>query len=162
MFVSEVRKQKDNPYASLYSGFELKWAHYKTIVMWMKMLQILPTVVITSVVVKDQIPNKGRLAPTIAGLSAALIMGVFLGLALRASPYVDRTNDRMDHVSRFVLFVTQVRSCLCVDRIKYGWVWALALNAASFASMAFSVSATIYVMSCCQTGENVDRRTKVV
>ena len=77
-------------YASLYSGFELKWAHYKTIIMWMKMLQILPTVVITSVVVKDQIPNKGRLAPTIAGLSAALIMGTFLSLALRASPYVDR------------------------------------------------------------------------
>ena len=116
------------------------------------MLQILPTVVITSVVVKDQIPNKGRLAPTIAGLSAALIMGIFLSLALRASPYVDRTNDRMDHVSRFVLFVTP---CIAVvsawTESSMEWVWALALNAASFASMAFSVSATIYVMSCCQT-----------
>ena len=104
------------------------------------MLQILPTVVIASVVVKDQIPNKGRLAPTIAGLSAALIMGIFLSLALRASPYVDRTNDRMDHVSRFVLFVTP---CIAVvsawtESSDMEWVWALALNAASFASMAFS------------------------
>jgi hypothetical protein len=152
MFVNEVRKQKDNPYSSLYSGFEMKWAHYKTVIMWMKMLQILPTVVVTSVVVKDQIPNKGKLAPTIAGLMAAAIMGVFLSLALKASPYVDRVNDRMDHVSRLVLFVTP---CMAVAATWTGasleWVWALALNAASFASAAFSVSATFYVMSCCQT-----------
>ena len=152
MFVSEVRKQKENPYASLYSGFEMKWAHYKTLVMWMKLLQILPTVVISSVVVTDFLPSKGKMGGTIGGLMAAAVMGVFLVLALRASPYVDKINDRMDHVSRVVLFITP---CIAVASLWTGSsleiVWGFALNLASFASAAFSISATIYVMSCCQT-----------
>jgi hypothetical protein len=158
IFLAEVRKHGQNPYASLYTGFEMEWANYKAIVMGMKFLQLLPTVVLTSELVGKRL-NGGDINKTendiaeIGGSAcAAVIMLAFLYLACKASPYVDPINDKMDHVSRAVLFITPVVAVISnFTGSGMTIVWTIVLNLSAAASAGFSLMMMIYVMACCQT-----------
>ena len=160
IFLMEVRKNRHNPYASIYTGFEQQWANYKAIIMGMKFLQLLPTVFLTSSLIgprlnggKINVTGGGRdMAEVVGSACAALIMLLFLMLACKASPYVDPINDRMDHVSRSVLFATPVIAILSnFTGSNLEFLWSIILNLSAAASALFSLMAMIYVMACFQT-----------
>ena len=153
IFLAEVRKHRHNPYASLYTGFEMEWANYKAIVMGMKFLQLLPTVLLTSKTVSEALngddinKQEGNLAEVLGAGLAALVMLLFAGLAFKASPYVDPINDKMDHVSRVVLFITLI-AVASKFRPSMDFVWAIVLNLVP--SPWILNHDDHYVMACCK------------
>ena len=83
MFLLEVRKNKDNPYVSLYSGFEEEWAHYKIIVMFFKFMQILTSVLLASDFISNLLPQQegGLNLTVIQGACSFILMLSFLMMA---------------------------------------------------------------------------------
>ena len=115
IFLAEVRKHRHNPYASLYTGFEMEWANYKAIVMGMKFLQLLPTVLLTSKTVSKALNGDDINKQEECGRGSRCRIGrsrhaIVRWTCFKASPYVDPINDKMDHVSRCALHYTLHRS----------------------------------------------------
>ena len=98
----EVKKHADNPYTSLYKGYQQNWASYKVIVMGVKFFQIGAAVLATSDILGRDILVFSQ-AQLLAAVGAVISMGLFLGLSLKASPFVDPVNDKMEAVSKGAL-----------------------------------------------------------
>ena len=85
--------QVHSPFLFLYSGFERQWSGYKSFVMFVKFLLILPCVVCV-----------GNLQ-----LQAVLSLVVLIGYAavcLQTTPYIDHRKDKMEAVGRVAAVVT--------------------------------------------------------
>lgn len=110
LYAVAVRKAGSNPYVSLYSGYEQNWSRYKMFVMNMKLLQMIPTILLTShYMEKFAMPESDNAAANQAllqSIASTIVMILFAGLSFKAAPFIDRTNDKMDQVSRVVLIVT--------------------------------------------------------
>ena len=104
IFLSEVKKHSDNPYTSLYKGYEQNWASYKIVVMCVKCFQLFLSVLATSDILgRDTLVFSQ--AQLLAAVGTVLSMSLFLGLSLKASPFVDSKNDKMEVVSKTTLII---------------------------------------------------------
>ena len=119
LYAVAVRKAGENPYVSLYSGYEQKWSSYKLWVMGFKVLQMLPVIFISSSV-------GGGLGQSIA---CTLVMVVFAGFSFYASPFISRTHDKMDLASRVTLVLTPLILIFAsLGGTNQDAVWSVILN----------------------------------
>ena len=154
IFLLEVRKHQENPYASLYTGFESNWKKYKVTVMGFKFLQLIPTVLLTAAGLDGAFPSSSSgiaLRTTVQGLFAAAIMGLFAGTALKAKPYVDGVNDKMDNISRVVLFLIPLVSIGAAWLENLEAVFSIIMNLLTAVNMIAMMMLAISVMKCTQS-----------
>ena len=95
-------KHADNPYTSLYKGYEQNWASYKIVVMGVKFFQLFLSIIATSDILARDTLGFSQ-AQLLAAAGTVISMALFLGLSLKASPFVDSVNDKMEVVSKGTL-----------------------------------------------------------
>merc|ERR1712072_1645331 len=93
---------------------------------------MVPTILLTSHYFKsfalpvDKASEKNQ--ALLQSLCASIVMIIFALLSFKAAPFIDRTNDRMDQVSRVVLVVTPVLMLLTAvistegATTAFGWI----------------------------------------
>jgi hypothetical protein len=87
--------QVHSPFLFLYAGFERKWSGYKSVVMVVKFLLVLPCVVFV-----------GNLEAQ--AILSLLVLLAYAALCLKASPYIDGRKDKMEAVGRIAAVLTVV------------------------------------------------------
>jgi hypothetical protein len=81
-----------SPYKFLYDGYEMRWSHYKVIVMVIKVSIILP------VVIADDF--RAQAAAVLA------ILSLFAALSFWSAPFIKDEDDRIDQVARTTTVLT--------------------------------------------------------
>ena len=87
--------QVHSPFLFLYAGFERKWSGYKSVVMVVKFLLVLPCVVFV-----------GNLEAQ--AILSLLVLLAYAAVCLKASPYIDGRKDKMEAVGRIAAVLTVV------------------------------------------------------
>ena len=154
IFLLEVKKHADNPYTSLYKGYQQNWASYKVIVMGVKCFQITLAVLATSDVLGRETLAFSQ-AQLLAAASALASMALFLGLSCTASPFVNPVNDKMEVISKGTLvavpLVVLLSAIGVVGTGDTASIFGLLLNLCSAAGNVFMVFLTITAMTCFKT-----------
>ncbi len=129
LYAMAVKEAGANPYVSLYSGYEQRWASYKLWVMAFKVLQMLPVVFI---------PNE-----VFRSVGATAVMALFAGFSFYASPFISSSHDKLDLCSRITLVLTPLILIFANAVPDAEVVWSILLNTVNFANFMVMVYFTI-------------------
>jgi hypothetical protein len=91
--IKEDPAQVHSPFVFLYKGFERRWSHYKSVVMFFKFLLVVPCVVFV-----------GNLEAQ-AVVSLLVLIG-YAALCHKAAPYIDGRKDKSEAIGRFAACLT--------------------------------------------------------
>ena len=144
LYAVAVKNAGANPYISMYSGYEQKWSNFKLIVMVFKVLQMLPTIALTSHMLVGTIATPKSDAEVATqqlyqSLAAFVVMVAFSALSFYAAPFIRATHDRQDRISRVVLVITPL--LLILSSISPGQesLIDVILNVVNFINVGFTV-----------------------
>jgi len=129
----------------------MKWAKYKIYILGLKMFQLLLLSALSSdTFTRNMTPQDSNV---MASLCAAISMGSFLALSLKASAYVDQTKDRMELISKTVLVVTPVVG-IAASIVQFegsSMIYGALLNVTTTTGWFFMCLMWIMSTKCCQT-----------
>ncbi len=124
-----------SPYRFLYDGYELEWAHYKVIVMVIKIFILVPVVV----------ANKQHVV-----IQGSVCLGILLLVTLLSfisAPFILNEDDRIDQVARLTTALTVAGGLATSLNPNRGVYIAWALNAINIFNILFMILATIFSTS---------------
>ena len=128
LYAVAVKQAGENPYVSLYSGYEQKWAGYKLWVMGFKVLQMLPVIFIGADIGQS--------------VGATVVMALFAGFSFYASPFISASHDKLDLCSRITLVLTPLL-LIFSSLVHNDALWGALLNIVNAVNFGFMVYFTV-------------------
>ncbi|KNC52710.1 uncharacterized protein AMSG_12183 [Thecamonas trahens ATCC 50062] len=151
VYRNELRRDK-TPYSFLYYGYERSWAHYKVIIMGVKLM--LAVLIITLSRNNAIYEGQSRALQVIQISGVLLVMVVFAAVAFRISPFLLRENDLIDRCGRVTSVLTAFIGFILVFDVWDESNWGIVLNVLHVLNLLFMAllffTGVSFFAKCCK------------